>query len=258
MESYRFMTCNIRLQTMVDGAQQFIHRADFLCNTLNTLAPDVIGFQEMTPAMRIIMMEKMPDYAFLGGGREHNRLGESPAIAYRQTRFMPERLTTDLLSFTPHVPGSTYGGDQSPCPRAFCTADFMPLAGGQPLRFANVHTDHVGENARRFATLQMLQTLSNQQAIRPMATVLTGDMNALPNTPEIEMITCNNNIVFTDATAEITGTFHDYGRLAKPEKIDYIFISNHFTLQTAKAYHVKQGDLFLSDHDPVMITVTLP
>ena len=48
MNTYRFMSCNVRLQTNHDGINQFCNRAEFLGETLEEIRPDVIGFQELT------------------------------------------------------------------------------------------------------------------------------------------------------------------------------------------------------------------
>ena len=55
MANYRIMCCNIRTQTPNDGDQQFFNRVDYLCDTLNSLAPDVIGFQEVNHIMRQVL-----------------------------------------------------------------------------------------------------------------------------------------------------------------------------------------------------------
>ena len=85
MDPYRFLSFNIRTQTEYDRDQQFIYRVDFLCETVRKLKADVIGLQEITPFMRGLMIERLPEYVFLGGGREKDRLGESAGIAVNQT-----------------------------------------------------------------------------------------------------------------------------------------------------------------------------
>ena len=113
MNTYRFMSCNVRLQMDHDGINQFYNRAEFLGKTLEEIRPDVIGFQELTCAMRLTLMKHLPSYFIAGGGRDASRLDESPAIAFLKDRFLLEQLSTEILSMTPHIPGTTYGGDQS-------------------------------------------------------------------------------------------------------------------------------------------------
>jgi len=255
MAQYRFMTCNIRIQTPHDGEQQFLNRVDFVCRTLLELAPDVIGFQELDHRMRLEILSPLPGYAILGAGRNPDHLGEGAPIAYRQNRLMPERLYSEMLSFQPHVPGTTYGGDQSPCPRLFSCADFMPINGGKPFRFMNVHTDHVGPVSRQLAVTQMLQSLATQNALRPMPTVITGDFNALPDAPEMKPLAEFPGL--HDATSDLPGTFHNYERLNPPVKIDYIYLTDEWKDVQTQLLHPKEGALCFSDHDPIMVSVTL-
>ncbi|MBR4867719.1 MAG: endonuclease/exonuclease/phosphatase family protein [Clostridia bacterium] len=255
MVTYRFISCNARTQTPADGEQQFMNRVDFLCETLLALDADVIGLQEIKPEMRKAMIERMPGYGFLGSGRDAAHLDEGAVIAYKQTRLMPERLFSEILSPTPHICGSTYGGDQSPCPRVFSSVDFMPIDGGQPFRFMNVHTDHVGENARKLAVMQMQQHYAAQNALRPMPTVVTGDFNALPNTLEIQMMTAQKT--FYDLSKDLAGTFHGYDNEPVNEKIDYIFATHEWQVKEIWAPHPKQGNLFFSDHDPIIADVII-
>ena len=254
MNTYRFMSCNVRLQMEHDGINQFYNRAEFLGKTLEEIRPDVIGFQELTCAMRLTLMKHLPSYFIAGGGRDASRLDESPAIAFLKDRFLLEQLSTEILSMTPHIPGTTYGGDQSICPRAFCTAVLMPVSGGRPFRFLNVHTDHAGAQARMFASMQMLQALSRANESECLPTVITGDFNATPESPEIRLITEYTGFRLTDATAALPPTYHDFDALPCKVKIDYIFLSDEWEVKKAESFHTKNGDLFLSDHDPVMVT----
>ncbi len=255
MAKYRFISCNARTQTPHDGDQQFMNRVDFLCQELLRLDADVIGFQEVKPEMRLALIERMPGYGFLGSGRDAARLDEGAVIAYKQNRLMPERLFSEILSFTPHICGSTYGGDQSPCPRVFSSVDFMPFDGSSPLRFMNVHTDHIGQNARQLAVAQMLQHYATQDALRPMPTIVTGDFNATPDAPEVQMMTQQGD--FLDLSKDLGSTFHGYDTEQEPWKIDYIFATKEWQMQSISAPHPKQGELFFSDHDPIIVDVEL-
>ena len=255
MATYRIISCNVRLDTPNDGEQQFIYRADNLCKRLMELDADVIGFQEVTHKMRPWLIERMPGYAFVGAGREQDRLGEGSLIAYKQSKFILERLVSDVLSPTPHIPGTTYGADQSKCPRIFSSADLMPLEGGTPLRLMNIHTDHLGVNARMLEVDQLMASFSEQNALRPMPTVLTGDFNATPDAPEIVKISTGG--IFTDVTADIEGTFHDFGRLNESAKIDYVFVTHDIKCTAAFAVHEICDGLYLSDHDPVVADITV-
>ena len=247
MTRYKIITCNVRGAFGVDGENEFELRKEALAKKLTELSPDVIGFQEVSHKMRMELIALMPGYAFLGAGREKNRLGESSAIAYRQDRLMPERLSSDILSPTPHIPGSTYGGDQSNCPRIFSSCDFMPIDGDTPIRVMNIHTDHMGKNVRVLEVKQLYNSYLEKQKLRPMPTVLTGDFNARPNDPEIKFLA--DSEFFRDVTRDIPDSFHGFGKIEKPYKIDYIFVSNEFNVISVGSYRNADDGRFLSDHD---------
>ena len=254
MATYKIVSCNARTQVALDGEQQFINRVDFLSEKLLSLDADVIGFQELTESMRAQIIARMPTYAFLGAGRDSRRLSEGSVIAVKQSRLIIERLYSDILSPTPSIPGSTYGIDQSSCPRIFSSVDLMPLEGGRPFRLMNVHTDHIGKTARMLEVEQMLTSYYAQNALRPMPTVLTGDFNALPDAPEIKLIT--NSGIFEDLTNGIKGTFHGFGK-CDDLKIDYIFASAEWECRAVNSYRDRKGNLYLSDHDVVEAVVSI-
>ena len=82
--------------------------------------------------MRRWLVDALDGYTVLGCGRGHNFHGESTSIAYRKGAFEPLWLENFWLSLTPAVPGSSYGLDQSACPRIATAVLLVPLAGGEP------------------------------------------------------------------------------------------------------------------------------
>lgn len=250
MAQYKIISYNIRGAFGADGENEFALRKEAVVKHLLKLAPDVIGFQELNHKMRMELIALMPEYGFLGGGREASRRGEASVIAYRQDKLMPERLYSEMLSPTPHIPGSTYGEDQSDCPRIFSSCDFMPIDSDTPIRVMNIHTDHLGEKARLLECRQLIDSYLEQQKLRPMPTVIIGDFNALPNSPEIKFIA--ESEFFRDVTSSITGSFHYFGKLIDdPWKIDYIFVSREFNPLSVKPHRYTEDGRFLSDHDMI-------
>ena len=78
MARYKIISFNIRGAFGADGENEFALRKEAVARMLNELAPDVIGFQELNHKMRMELIELMPKYAFLGGGREENRRRREP------------------------------------------------------------------------------------------------------------------------------------------------------------------------------------
>ena len=256
MQEYTLMSFNVRFQTPDDGEQQFMNRVGFLTDYLKEIQPDVCGLQELSHTMRLEILKRMPGYGILGGGGRKDRRGETSVILYKEERLMPERVFTEVLSYESHVPGTSYGGDQSDCPRLLTSADFVPFDSGEVFRFMNTHLDHIGANARKLELAQVLRFFVEQQAIRPMPTILTGDFNMLPDAEAMKLI--DDQGAFTDLSKDVPGTFHFFGKLAEPKKIDYIFGAGQFECCSVRLDHKMRDGLYLSDHDPVIAEVRLP
>ena len=250
----KFMSFNLRVDNAGDGINAFSNRFERVAEVLEKEKPDVVGFQEVTDGMRAKLRQLLTDYTLQGCGREANYHGESMLIGYQTSKVELLSLDNLWLSPTPQVAGSTYGGDQSGCPRMLTTALLKHDALPAPFRFVNTHLDHKGANARYLGAMQLVQLLSSYH--HPF--VLTGDFNALPQSPEIQLVTSalsHSGVV--DCTAGLGGTFHNFGRLTaeRKEKIDYIFTSG----QCIDAYIVADIPVdgqYYSDHHAVCALIS--
>ena len=251
----KFMSFNLRLDIEWDGINSFTNRFSRVIEVIKNEAPDVIGFQEVTDSMRSRLRNELDGYTTVGCGREKNYHGESMLIAYRTDLFELISCENVWLSATPKIPGSTYGGDQSQCPRMYTSVLLKHEKTEKPFRFINTHLDHVGEQARYLGSMQLVQAISGYEE----KFVLTGDFNATPNTPEIKLITSAlsaRNVV--DCTKDLCPTFHNFGRLSKEEmvKIDYIFTDG----KCKRAYEVEDTPVngqYYSDHFAVCAEIEL-
>ena len=218
----KIMSFNLRVDNSGDGINAFSNRFHRVVEVLEREKPDVVGFQEVTNAMRARLRDHLPGYTVQGCGREANYCGESMLIAYRKEEVELIRLENIWLSPTPYIPGSNFGGDQSSCPRMFTAALVKHRDVDEPFYFMNTHLDHVGKNARYLGAMQLVQYVSSHRE----HFVLTGDFNATPETPEIKLITSALGYRgAVDCTEGLGGTFHGFGRIPpeRMEKIDYIF-----------------------------------
>lgn len=248
------LSFNLRTNTMEDGPNSFSFRFPFLCEVLNQRLPDLIGFQEITEDMRLQLTAALPDYYLVGGGRETDHLGESSCIAFRKDRFALDQLDTVWLSQSPHTAGSRMGADQSPCPRVLTCAVLTPLQkGASRFRFYNTHTDHLGAVSRLLASSQILQRIHDDSRAEMLPVLLTGDFNAEPDSPEMRLIAESEIIPLRDAAGSLGGTFHAFGEMNPPQKIDYIFCSPQVEVLSAELWNDRRDGLFLSDHDAVAV-----
>ena len=256
MPTLRIMSFNMRYPCPADGANAFPHRKGRILATLNGTAPDIIGFQEITPEMRDFLVESLPGYYTVGGGRDADYGGEASLIAFKKNVFALLACDTIMLSSTPSVFGSRYeGSDQSFCPRVYTRVLLKHREIAEPFYVYNVHTDHVGSMARMLASVQLLQDITSQGR----RFFLTGDFNAPPTAPEIAMLTACRTRAIADATGGLGPTFHGFGQCPCPEKIDYIFTDSDTRVTAAVRIEdtPAEGEPYISDHNPIYIDTEL-
>ena len=247
MAEIKVFTFNIRVN--VDkGANDFALRKHRIAELINNEMPDIVGFQEATGAMRADLAKMLDGYYVLGCGREKNYGGESAAVAYRTDKFELISLENFWLSATPSIAGSRYGEDQSTCPRITTALLLVSREGGKPFWFINTHLDHIGSTARLLGATQLMQFISEKNE----PCILVGDFNAGPTSKEIRAFTANEHLNLIDCTANICGTFHDYGKMESPAKIDYIFTNMPCDVTRSFAYSDDAPNgTYYSDHLPV-------
>lgn len=257
----KVFTFNLRVIAEVDGINIFHNRTGRISDTIKEHEPDLIGFQEASAVMKKWLGDELAPlgYSVVGCGRGKNYDGEATVVAFKRDLFELISLDTRWLSATPLVPGSRYAADQSSCPRIYTAATLKHHDSDEVFIFLNTHLDHKGSEARKLGALDVVRYLSE----RKLSVIITGDMNALPGTPEIEAFTAYelNGKPVINATAEVGGTFHAFGKYS-PEKmpqIDYIFTSLPCDISKSFVLPDEPVDgIYISDHRPVCAFIDLP
>ena len=150
-------------------------RKDDLIALLHKLDLDVFGLQEVCPDQAAYLRGKLPRYNFVGEHRDADRIsGEASPVCYRADRFDELKSGTFWLSESPNVPGVKGWG--AACPRVCSYLILRDKFTGRSLCFANTHTDHMSELARKEG---MLLVIRKMREFAPPGTpiVFTGDHN---------------------------------------------------------------------------------
>lgn len=249
----KIVTINQRCVYKKDGNQSFIHRGIFLCDKIQDEAPDVIGFQEVTPDSIKVLEKLLPEYVFVGQFRSANYDGEGLFVAARKEKCDLLGFETIWLSPTPYVAGSRFE-NQSQCPRICVEAKVRHRESGKVFRVYDIHLDHVSDEARMLGMKVAFDFIDSFKDGAPI--VLLGDFNAYPDSKTIEM--CNARTDIREVTSDIFETFHNFGRGVdigdnKYVKIDYIYMSNELAdnVTNVEAWTDKSYDIWLSDHYPI-------
>lgn len=249
----KLVTFNIRCDYDQDGINSFKFRKPMIIDKIKKEDPDIICFQEVLPHVAIWLKETLQDYYVIGCGRDKNLEDEQNSIAYKKTRFNLMGMEVFWLSKTPSVPGSRYE-NQSECPRICTEALFQDLETKEIFRIYNTHLDHIGSEARKLGLGQILEDYEQMESLTKIPTIITGDFNALPDSPEMELLKKYPKLI--DFTAKISGTFHDYGQLVEAEKIDYIIASDNYQCSSVTVWDDCENGIYLSDHYPVCVEIS--
>lgn len=241
--------------------RNFDLRKGLILDKIDQEKPDLIGFQECNDPKAAFLRRHLTDYLCLGNGRDAGYCGENNMIAVRRDRFEVMALDTFWLSETPNTPGSRYE-DQSHCPRICTHVLLRPLDGSEPFHYYNTHLDHVSDSARVLGAQTVLRRIAQDQQAAPFRVILTGDMNARPDSQAIALLRQGApGLPLRDLTEGLATTFHDYGRREAPCHIDYVFTHGFKEAQPARAWddcvqyslpdEAHTVTLYLSDHYPI-------
>ena len=248
----KIVSFNIRYTFDGDGINSFLHRVGMIIDKIQHEKPDVVCFQEATTRMRPILDAGLNDYNIIYAARHADFYGEGIAIAYRKETIDLHCIDRFWLSETPYVPDTRYP-EQSTIPRVCQDALLLHKESRKLFRVYNNHLDHAKPEGRLVGLKQVLNRVAEDNKAYPCPIVVLGDFNAKPEDIVIDYCNKFENGMLTDITADIGGTFHNFGELENPRKIDYIYVDK----STAKKEHSVElwddtiNGIFLSDHYPV-------
>jgi endonuclease/exonuclease/phosphatase family metal-dependent hydrolase len=257
------MTYNIRLDTETDGADAWDFRKEGLVDQIKFHEPDVLGIQEGLYHQVEYLDAALPDYSYVGVGRDDGEKGgEFSAIFYDSRRLERLEHGTFWLSESPGQP--SVGWDAAL--KRICTyAAFKDLASSLTFWVFNTHFDHRGEVAREQSAALIIAQIDkiNEQG-HPV--LLMGDFNAVPGSAPISTITDSMNDAQEEASFVSFGPDgtvrfrpdETAGRFGVDQpvtrRIDYIFTSRGNWSVLKYAVLTDSNRLkYYSDHLPVFV-----
>ena len=262
MSSFRVMTYNVRMNTLLDGHHRWQRRRDRVINLIEKYAPDLLGVQEPDPEQMSDLRAGLSAYGSSGVGRDDgaNR-GEFSAIFYRHDRYELIDQGTFWLSETPSTPGSK--GWDAACPRICSWVRLNDRRTNKHICHFNAHLDHRGVTARLEGVKLILNRV--QQIVGSSTpTIVTGDFNVPPKSDAYRAMVTNT--VFQDAKlASDNGHSGPEGSWSTfnvkhgiGDRIDYIFITPTY-LKVSNHVHLTDAEdmSYPSDHLPVLAELTL-
>ena len=180
----RVMCFNVRFGTADDGPNRWEYRSGLVARTIRRFDPDLLGVQEALRFQADALREALPEYGFVGAGRDDGRdAGEMCGVFFRRGRFERLDAGTFWLSETPDRPGSR--GWDADLPRVATWVRLRDLcqpsngAGDGPeantVLFLNTHWDYAGKRARTESARLIRRTIRSVQPSGPA--IVVGDFN---------------------------------------------------------------------------------
>lgn len=253
----RVMSYNLRYASDTPP-HAWSERRPLVAQVIAAAAPDVIGTQEgVYPQLRDIATD-LPDYDWIGLGRDGGSRGEFMAVFYRRTRLEPREFDHFWLSDAPDRIGSATWGNRFP--RLVTWVRFRDRLSGTEFDFWNTHFDHESERARQQSAVLLRQRLATLPEDRPV--ILAGDFNAPAGSGAVyATLAADGFLADTAAVAglpesDVTGTFNAFGEVpGGGHRIDWILVRGPLTVLDAAILGDRPGGVYPSDHYPVTASI---
>jgi len=272
---------NIRNNNSSDNEQGngWDRRCPFVAQQILFYDFDFLGAQEVVHKQLEDLLQRLPQYGFVGVGRDDGKTGgEYAPIFYKKNRFKLMKSGHFWLSEQTDVPNK---GWDAAYIRVCSWGQFRDLTKKKNVWVFNTHFDNVGVEARKQSALLIMskiKALCDKEAV-----IFMGDLN-VPQTNESYTLFADSKFLYcTYETADVryvlNGTFNGFrASRASNVRIDHIFVSDKFkvnrfgvlteTYRTpakdnqsgvedfpAGLYTVDATIRTLSDHYPIMATL---
>jgi endonuclease/exonuclease/phosphatase family metal-dependent hydrolase len=190
---------------------------------------DIWGAQEVLHDQLNDLVSAMPQYGYLGVGRDDGKTkGEYAPIFYKKSRF--KVLKDGHFWLSEHMDYPNKGWDAA-CIRICTWGYFKDLSTKKKFWFFNLHMDHIGVVARRESAKLVLRKIREMCGSDPV--ILTGDFN-VDQTHESYRLLANSGILqdsykIADMSYTLNGTFNDFDTFSwTSSQIDHVFVSKQF------------------------------
>lgn len=153
-------------------------RGPWVCRLIEFHGFDIFGSQEVLDGQLHDMLAQLPDYDYIGVGRDDGKTqGEYAPIFYKKERF---RLLDDGHFWLSEITDRPNKGWDAALPRICTWGHFLDLQTKRRFWFFNLHMDHIGVQAREESAKLVVAKI--REMCKPKEfVILTGDFNVDQN-----------------------------------------------------------------------------
>ena len=257
------LSLNIRYDNPADAPNDWPARSDFVRTFITEHSPDIFGLQEALSHQYNYLDTTLDEYRSIGVGRDDgDEKGEMNPVFFRKDRFCTLSYGTFWLSETPGIIGSKGWG--AALPRIVTWVELEDRKSSGRFFFFNTHFSHMSDSARLMSSAKIIEQVKDIAGDSPF--IITGDFNMLPDSKAYARLTeegASDPLIIDSYTISnndpegLDYTFNGFRDEKGKGRIDYIFVSSGVEVESHKTEGPKQGDLFISDHWPVMVRVKI-
>jgi endonuclease/exonuclease/phosphatase family metal-dependent hydrolase len=252
------MSYNLRYASQ-NPPNSWPQRRPLLAECVRTISPDLMGTQEGLYSQLKELASDLPEYAWIGLGREGGSKSEFMAIFYKRVRFEPMAFDHFWLSDTPSVVGSSTWGNSNK--RMVTWVRFRDRDTSQEFYHFNTHLDHEIQLAREHGADLIRQRVSDLKTSLPV--LLTGDFNAGADNKAHAILTSEDFFRDTwnlakERRGEGLGTFNGFKEIPRNNtRIDWILARGNAEVDATEIVTFSRNGQFPSDHFPIVVWLRL-
>lgn len=247
---------NIRYDNPKDAPDTWDKRHPVIINMVKFHEMDIFGVQEALNHQIRDLAEGLPNFSFLGVGRDDGaEKGEYTAIFYNKEKF--KELESDTFWLSEDTTQPNKGWDAA-LPRICTWAKLEELETGKQFYVFNTHFDHVGVQARVNSAALIMDKA--KEIAGDGTVILTGDFNidqeneAYLSLKDSEMFKDSYEVAYL--VYANNGTFNSFDNTKSTDRrIDHIFVTPDIQVNKYGILTDTYQSRFPSDHFPVLIEV---
>ena len=257
-QTTKIMSYNIRYDNPTDGINKWDHRKSNVLAIIEKYQPEILGLQEGLHHQIKYLDSCLTTYKYIGVGRDDGKLkGEFSPIFYDTTKFSVVETSTFWLT----EKNETISIGWDAVLERICTyALFEHKYTKERLWVFNTHFDHIGVKAGEMSAKLILKTLEVLNE-NNLPVVLMGDLNSEPSSKPINIINKKLTDGITISKKPFYGSLETFTgfslNLNANKRIDYIFVKGLSVFSYAHIKDRMKNNNYISDHLPVLISVSL-
>jgi endonuclease/exonuclease/phosphatase family metal-dependent hydrolase len=248
----KVMTFNLRVMVADDGENAWGLRYRAVAAAIKKSGADIVCTQEAMLPMLEDLQAFLPEYGWIGQGRQGGNTDEHCAVFYRKEALQAADSGHFGLSECPDLPG--FLSWNTACPRMCTWIRFRSVLGGECFVF-NTHLDHVSDEAKENGIRLVIDRMNRCRAHSGLPAVLAGDFNSRPGSRVIRLLEeagyRNAYSMAPGIQPNIGKTWHGFEGGAGGEPIDYIFVSPEVSVLSVSVDRERYDGRYPSDHYPV-------